>query len=97
MVVSWSTGCRSTKPLERSFVDLSGKRPRSPGGAKYLMLIEDDYSRFAWPYFLKKKSDVPAVSARFMTDIRARGTPSIVECLRSDNGTDSRSKNSWRY
>ncbi|CAN0522536.1 unnamed protein product [Laminaria digitata] len=45
MAVPWTTGCRSTRPLERLCVDLSGKRPTSAGGAAYLMVIVDDYSR----------------------------------------------------
>ena len=33
-------------------MDLSGQQPRSAGGAEYLMMIVDDYSRMGWPYFL---------------------------------------------
>ena len=84
----WTTGCRSTRPLQRLFVDLSGKQPTSAGGAQYLMMIVDDYSRMGWPYFLKRKSDVPVAFAGFLADINAKGVPSIVECLRSDNGTE---------
>ena len=85
VAVPWTTECRSTTPLERLSVDLSGQQPRSAGGAQYLMMIVDDYSRTEWPYFLKRKSDVPMASASFLADINARGTPSIVECIRSDN------------
>ena len=88
MPVPKSTNSRSTKPFERLFVDLSGKRLASSGGHHYLMMIVDDFSRFGWTYFLKEKSDVPAVFAGFLADIRAQGTPSIVEFLRSDNGTE---------
>ena len=88
MAVPWTTGCRSTRPLQRLFVDLSGKQPTSAGGAQYLMMIVDDYSRMGWPYFLKRKSDVPVAFAGFLADINAKGVPSIVECLRSDNGTE---------
>ncbi|CAN0568886.1 unnamed protein product, partial [Laminaria digitata] len=52
MAVPWSTECRSTKTLQRVFVDLSGKRPPYAGGALYLMMIVDDFSRSGWPYFL---------------------------------------------
>ncbi|CAM9512874.1 unnamed protein product, partial [Laminaria digitata] len=88
MAVPWSTECRSTKPLQRVFVDLSGKRPPSAGGALYLMMIVDDFSRFGWPYFLKKKSDAALVFAAFLAYIRADGCPSVVACVRSDNGTE---------
>ena len=88
MAVPWTTGCRSTRPLQRLFVDISGKQPTSAGGAQYLMMIVDDYSRMGWPYFLKRKSDVPVAFAGFLADINAKAVPSIVECLRSDNGTE---------
>ena len=52
------------------------------------MMIVGGFSRFGWTYFLKEKSDVPAVFAGFLADIRAQGTPSIVKGLRSDNGTE---------
>ena len=65
-----------------------GQQPRYAGGAEYLMMIVDDYSRMEWLYFLKRKSDVPMVFAGFLADINARDTPSVVECIRSDNGTE---------
>ena len=43
MAAPWTTECRSTRPLERLFVDLSGQQPRSAGGAEHLMMIVDDY------------------------------------------------------
>ena len=57
------------------------------GGAQYLMIV-DDYSRMGWPYFLKRKSDVPMAFSGFLADIDAKGVPSMVECIRSDNGTE---------
>ena len=88
MPVPRSTNSRSTKPFERLFVYLSGKRPASSGVHHYLMMIVDDFPRFVCIYFLKEKSDVPDVFTGFLADIRAHGTPSVVECLRSDNGTE---------
>ena len=49
MEVPWITDYCSTKPLQRLFVDLSGKRPRCSVSAEYLTMIVDDCSRFAWP------------------------------------------------
>ena len=56
MPVPRSTNSRSTKPFERLFVDLSGKRPALSGGHHYLMMIVDDFSRFGWTYFLKRRN-----------------------------------------
>ncbi|CAN0393294.1 unnamed protein product [Discosporangium mesarthrocarpum] len=39
---------RAGEKLARVFVDLSGKRMKSVGGAHYLMIVRDDYSRFSW-------------------------------------------------
>ena len=88
MAVLWTTECRFTKPLKRLFVDISGQQTRSDCGAQYLMMIVDDFSRMGYPYLLKLKSDVPTAFARFLADINARSTPSIVESMRSDNGTE---------
>lgn len=33
MVMPWTPECRSTRPLERRFMDLSGQQPTSAGGA----------------------------------------------------------------
>ena len=43
-----TTSSRSTRPLQRVFVDLSGPRPvQSIGGAQYIMIVKDDYSRYS--------------------------------------------------
>src|SRR5258706_947006 len=48
---------RATKPLERIFSDLSGKAPiPSLGGSFYYISFIDDFTHFAWIYFLKEKS-----------------------------------------
>ena len=74
IAVLLTTDCRSTKPLQRLFMDLLGRMPPSPGCAEYLVMVVDDYSRSAWPYFLKK-SDVSIGFGRVRIDIRAQGTP----------------------
>ena len=88
MAVTWRTECRSTRSLERLFVDLSGKRPPFAGGTKHLMMVVDDYWRLGWLYHLKRKSDVPVVFACFLADISAHVSPSPAGCVRSDNGSE---------
>lgn len=51
------------------------------------MMFVGGCSRFAWHYFVNMEFDVPAAFARFLTDVRVQGTPSM-ECLLSDNGTE---------
>ena len=73
--------------MGRVFVDLSGpKRTPSLSGARYVMLVKDDYSRHAWVYFLKHTSDSGDAFRKFFDDARADGVPSKVEIVRSNNG-----------
>ena len=51
------------------------------------MVVVGNFSQFVWAYSLKQQSDIPAVFASFQAHVRGQGNPSIVECLRSDNGT----------
>ena len=82
-----TTKSRATEKLGRVFVDLSGhKRTPSLTGARYVMLVKDDYCRHAWVYFLKHKSDSGDAFRKFLADARADGVPSKVEIVRSDNG-----------
>ena len=56
-----TTMSRSTKPLERVFIDLAGPKPMpSAGGANYIMLLKDDYTRYGWIALLRQKSDATA-------------------------------------
>jgi len=50
---------RSKEPLQLIHTDLFGPmKLYSFGGARYVMLLQDDYSRKIFCYFLKKKSEV---------------------------------------
>ena len=72
-----TTKSRATEKLGRGFVDLSGpKRTPSLTGARCVMLVKDDYSRHAWVYFLKHKSDSGDAFREFLADARADGAPS---------------------
>ena len=82
-----STELRATDKLRSVFVDLSGpKRTTSLSGARYVMVMKDDYSRHAWMYFLKHKSDSGDAFRKFLAIARADGVPSKVEIARSENG-----------
>ena len=68
-----TTTTRATK-LERVFIDLSGKKSvASIGGSHYCMIIGDDYTRFTWVHFLKKKSDSGKVFENFLGAVRHHG------------------------
>ena len=82
-----SAKLRAPEKLGRVFVDLSGpKRTSSLLGKRYIMLVKDDFSRYAWVYFLKHISEAAGAFRKVLADVRADGVPSKVEIVRSDNG-----------
>ena len=50
------------------------------------MIVKDDFTRRAWIYFLRNKSDAGSAFRSFLASVRADGIPSLVEIVRSDNG-----------
>ncbi|CAB1096235.1 unnamed protein product [Ectocarpus sp. CCAP 1310/34] len=71
----------------RVFVDLGGKKGvASIGGKHYPMILKDDFTRRAWMYFLRSKSDAGSAFRSFHANVRADGIPSLIEIVRSDNG-----------
>ena len=82
-----STKSRASEKFGRVFVYLSGpKRTPSLLGKRYIMLLKDDFSRYAWVYFLEHKSEAADAFRKFLADVRVDGVPSKVEIVRSDNG-----------
>ncbi len=50
---------RAEKPLDLVHSDVCGKlNVKSVGGAEYFLTYIDDFSRYAWVYFLKRKDEV---------------------------------------
>ena len=82
-----STKSRATEKLGRVFVDVSGpKSTHSLLGKKYIMLVNKNFTRYLWVYFLERKSDAADAFRKFLADVRADGVPSKVERVRSENG-----------
>ena len=75
-----STKSRATNKLGRVFVDLSGpKNIPSLLGKKYVMIATDDFTRYAWVYFLGRKSGAADAFRKFLADVREDGVPSEIE------------------
>ena len=51
---------KSTRPLQRVFIDLAGPYPASTGGSRYCMMVVDDFSNFGWPVFMRDKVGPPS-------------------------------------
>ena len=50
------------------------------------MIVRDDFSRYAWVYFISHESDATEAFEKFLTDLRVEGIPSEVVVVRSDGG-----------
>ncbi|UYV65648.1 hypothetical protein LAZ67_3004952 [Cordylochernes scorpioides] len=82
----------SERPLELIHMDLCGPMPtKSLGGAKYLYVIVDSYSRRIFVYFLKSKEDAFDFFVEFKNH-RENETNVKIKNVRSDNGTEFANK-----
>ncbi|KAJ9558020.1 hypothetical protein OSB04_012634 [Centaurea solstitialis] len=69
-------------------VDLCGPiAVQSFGGRKYILVLVDEFSRFTWVEFMKKKSQVPSLLINLLKRLQVLHD-SQVRVLRSDNGTE---------
>ena len=63
-------GCRkglAHETIRRVFVDLGGRKDvASVGGKHYPMIVKDDFTRRAWMYFLRSKSDAGSAFRSFL-------------------------------
>ncbi|GJV33222.1 retrovirus-related pol polyprotein from transposon TNT 1-94 [Tanacetum coccineum] len=56
-------------------------------GKKYILVIIDDYSRFAWVKFFRSKDETPEFIIKFLKQIQV-GLNKTVRYIRTDNGTE---------
>ncbi|GKD62607.1 retrovirus-related pol polyprotein from transposon TNT 1-94 [Tanacetum coccineum] len=63
--------------------------PRSINHEKYTLVIVDEYSRYTWVYFLKKKSQAPETIMSFIKRVENQNDIKVKQ-LRTDNGTEFR-------
>ncbi|KAI5727868.1 hypothetical protein M8J77_007947 [Diaphorina citri] len=77
--------------LDTIHVDLCEMNIRSLGGAKYFLLLKDDYSHYRTVYFLKSKDETFSKLEAFIKLVENQFGKTI-KCLRSDNGTEIKNK-----
>ncbi|GKA38395.1 retrovirus-related pol polyprotein from transposon TNT 1-94 [Tanacetum coccineum] len=76
------------KCLHLLHMDLFGLvTPRSINHEKYTLVIIDEYSRYTWVYFLKKKSQAPETIMSFIKRVKNQNDIKVKQ-LRTDNGTE---------
>ena len=74
--IAHETKCRSDKKLGRVSADLGGRKDvASVGGKHYPMIVKNDFTRRAWMYFLRSKSDAGGAFRSFLARVRADGIP----------------------
>ena len=68
--------------------DISGPMPiKSMNGSRYVLIFIDDFSRYTWVFFIKKKSEV----LENFTELKAlieNASGQKIKILRSDNGRE---------
>ncbi|KAK1653556.1 hypothetical protein QYE76_071361 [Lolium multiflorum] len=78
----------SKRILELLHVDLFGLTTHASLGAKkYCLVIVDDYSRYTWVYFLKKKDETQQIFIDFATEVQ-RQHNLLIMAIRSDNDSE---------
>ncbi|TYZ66515.1 hypothetical protein PybrP1_006514 [[Pythium] brassicae (nom. inval.)] len=83
---------KTTRPLELVHTDVVGPmETKSKGGARYGLVLVDEWSRFVVIYLLKTKSQVLQSVKAYKSEMEAT-TGERLRCLRSDNGSEYISK-----
>ena len=83
---------KAVKPLELVHSDLMGPFPTlSVGGARYVLTILDDASRYSAICCIKSKADVPDMLIKTLVEWQTQ-TDSRLKVLRTDNGTEYKGK-----
>ncbi|OAE22908.1 hypothetical protein AXG93_2777s1000 [Marchantia polymorpha subsp. ruderalis] len=88
---------RAQQPLELLHTDICGPlSSKSLSGSRYILTITDDFSRFSWLYFLKKKSETLVKFKQFKSMIELQ-TSHRIKAIRSDNGEEYISQDFIRF
>lgn len=90
-------GTRASNVLEIVHADVCGPmEERSIGGTKYFLVLEDDFSRMSFVYFLKNKDEVFDKFTEFKNMVENQ-TESKIKIFRTDNGREFCTSNFKRF
>ena len=78
---------KSTTKGERLYIDTSSVQVESLGGAKFWLLVVDDFTDMAWSYFLKAKIEVKSKIIQLIKDFRLNDVH--VKKIRCDNAGEN--------
>jgi transposase InsO family protein len=75
------------RPCELLHMDLVGPtRVRSAGVKWYVLVVVDDYSRYAWAFFLEDKGETFGFVRQLVLRLRIERHRDAIRAIRSDNG-----------
>jgi transposase InsO family protein len=78
-------------PCELLHMDLVGlARVQSAGGKWYVLVVVDDYSRYAWVFFLEEKGETFAFVRDLVLRLRNERHGDAIRAICSDNGSEFR-------
>jgi transposase InsO family protein len=77
------------RPTELLHMDLVGPAlVRSVGGKWYVLVVVDDYSRYAWVFFLEDKSETFGSVRNLIVRLRNERHGNAIRAIRTDNGSE---------
>jgi hypothetical protein len=77
----------SNLPGERLYINISSIKERSFSGAKFWVLIVNDYSDYCWSFIMKNKSDLKTRIKTLLTDLKIANR--IVRFIRCDDAGEN--------
>jgi len=83
------TDVMTERPGELLHMDLVGPaRVRSVGGKWYVLVVVDDFSRYAWVFFLASKDETFDFVRDLILRLKNESNGGAMRAIRSDNGTE---------
>jgi transposase InsO family protein len=83
------TSVMTERPCELFHMDLVGlARVGSAGGKWYVLVIVDNYSRYAWVFFLADKGETFSFVRDLILRLKNERHGGVVRAIRSDNGSE---------
>jgi transposase InsO family protein len=85
------TDVMTERPCELLHIDLVGPaRVRSASGKWYVLVVVDDYSRYAWVFFLEDKGETFGFVRDLVLRLRNERHGDAIRVIRSDIGSEFR-------
>jgi hypothetical protein len=84
---------KSTVPGERLFVDISSVKGTSFGGAKFWVLVVDNFTDKCWSFFVKQRSQLPEQVVLLIKKLRSDQRYTIthvVKIIRCDDAGENK-------